>query len=148
MNRYNGNFNIIEDPFGKICVNLESISHDQRDKWIKDIQNISHANVDVSLIVEKVTQDKNGIMISANVTNIGNVGNPSTFACDCDKDFKIGEYLKDGLNSLADNLVVTCDEIADTPNSVVINPSNGINYWIIAVSICNRVFIITGGHHF
>ena len=87
-------------------------------------------------------------MISANVTNIGNVWNPSTFACDCDKDFKIGEYLKDGLKSLADNLVVTCDEIADTPNSVVINPSNGINYWIIAVSICNRVFIITGGHHF
>ena len=32
INRYNGNFNIIEDPFGKICVNLESISHDQRDK--------------------------------------------------------------------------------------------------------------------
>ena len=77
---------------------------------------------------------------------IGNVGNPSSCACDCDKDFKIDEYLKDGecIKSLADDLVVTCDEIADTPNSVVFNPSNGINYWIIAVSIYNRVFIITG----
>lgn len=31
-------------------------------------QNISHANVDVSLILEKVTQGKNGIMVSANVS--------------------------------------------------------------------------------
>ena len=37
------------------------------------------------------------------------------------------------MKSLVDDLVVTCDRIADTPKSAVINPSDGINYWLIAV---------------
>ena len=32
------------------------------------------------------------------------------------------------MKSLADDLVVTCDEVADTPESVPVNPSDGINY--------------------
>ena len=43
--------------------------------------------------------------------------NPSTCACEWDKDFETGEYLKDCkcMKSLADGLAATCDEIADTP---------------------------------
>ena len=37
------------------------------------------------------------------------------------------------MKSLADDVVVTYDEIVDTPKSAVINPSDGINYWLIAV---------------
>ena len=39
------------------------------------------------------------------------------------------------MKSLVDDLVVTCDRIADTPKSAVINPSDGINYWLIAVAL-------------
>lgn len=39
------------------------------------------------------------------------------------------------MKSLADDLVVTCDEVADTPESVPINPSDGINYQHIAVAL-------------
>ena len=44
-------------------------------------------------------------------------------------------YLKDYtcMKSLVDHLVVTCDEIEDIPKIASINPSNGINYWLIAV---------------
>ena len=35
--------------------------------------------------------------------------------------------------SCVDYVVVTCDEIEDTPESAVINPSNGINYCLITV---------------
>ena len=37
------------------------------------------------------------------------------------------------LKRLFDDLVVTCDVIEDTSNSVVINPSGGINVWLIAI---------------
>ena len=36
------------------------------------------------------------------------------------------------MRSLADDLVVTCDETGDTLESAPINPSDGINYWFIA----------------
>ena len=39
------------------------------------------------------------------------------------------------VKSLVDNLVVTCDEFENTPENSVINPSNGINYWLLAVVI-------------
>ena len=43
------------------------------------------------------------------------IWNPSTCACKCDKDCKIGEYFRDSLciKSLVDDLLVTCDEIGD-----------------------------------
>ena len=61
--------------------------------------------------------------------------NLSTCACKCDKDFDIGEYLKDFtcMKSLFDDLAVTCDEIEDTQESVVVNTSKRINYWLIVV---------------
>ena len=58
------------------------------------------------------------------------VWNPRKCACECDKDCEIGEYLKDCecMKSLVDDAVVTCDEAKDIPRSVVILPSDGINY--------------------
>ena len=35
------------------------------------------------------------------------------------------------MKSLVDNLAVTRDKIVDTPDSVLINPSDGIDYWLI-----------------
>lgn len=37
------------------------------------------------------------------------------------------------VNVPVDYVVVTSDEIADTPTSVAINPNDGTNYWPIAV---------------
>ena len=37
------------------------------------------------------------------------------------------------VKSLVDDLVVTCDQFENIPESAVINPSNGINYWLLAV---------------
>ena len=37
------------------------------------------------------------------------------------------------MKSLVDDLIVACDEIVNTPGSASINPSNGINYWVIVV---------------
>lgn len=34
---------------------------------------------------------------------------------------------------LIDGLLVTCDEIEDTPESLSVNPSNEINYWLKTV---------------
>ena len=61
--------------------------------------------------------------------------NPSTYACECDKDCKICEYLEECecIKSFIDDATVTCDEIVDTAESVVINPGDGINYWLIDV---------------
>ena len=49
-----------------------------------------------------------------------------TYACECGKDCVIVEYLKDceSTKSLVDDLVVTCGEIVDTPESVSISPSD------------------------
>ena len=56
--------------------------------------------------------------------------NTSTCTYKYGKDCEIGEFLKDCkcVKSLADDLLVTYDEVADTPESVPINPSDGINY--------------------
>ena len=37
------------------------------------------------------------------------------------------------MKSLADNVLVIWDEVVDTTKSAVINPSDGINYCLIAV---------------
>ena len=55
--------------------------------------------------------------------------------CKCDRDYVIGKYLKDCecMKSLVDDQVVTFEEIEDTPESAVINPSDTINYCLVAV---------------
>lgn len=47
-------------------------------------------------------------------------------ACKCDMDYHIGEYLKDYTcrNSFVDGLMVTFDEIVDTPKTTSINPND------------------------
>ena len=53
--------------------------------------------------------------------------NPSTCACMCHKDCEIGKYFKDCkcMKCLVDNIVVTCDEVVDTPFTIAI-----IKYYI------------------
>ena len=100
--------------------------------------------VDVSSLVESVTQDKNGKMIIVSVSEKKPIShrvckedyawNPSTCTYyKCDKDWEIGKYLNECecMKSLVDNLAVTRDKIVDTPDSVLINPSDGIDYWLI-----------------
>ena len=55
----------------------------------------------------------------------------------CDKYCEIAKYLKDCecMKSRVNNVVVTCDEIVETPKGVPINSSGGINYWLIAVAL-------------
>ena len=47
------------------------------------------------------------------------------------------EYLKDCecMKSIVDDILVTCDEIVDTPKSTPVNPSDGLDYWIVPVVI-------------
>ena len=61
--------------------------------------------------------------------------NPSTCECMCNKYCMIGEYLQgcESMKSLIDDLLVPYDVIADTQESAQINPSDGINYDLIAV---------------
>ena len=70
--------------------------------------------------------------------------NPSTCACDCDKLCETGEYMKncECIKSLVDDLVVSCDETADTPETISINPSDGINYCLIAVVLLKIVCLL------
>ena len=103
------------------------------------MQNLFHVDVDLILMVGNVTRDKNGTITSVSVSvKINNnackedyVWNPSTWSCECE----IVEYLKDCefMKSLADDLVVSCDEIVDTPETALINSSGGINHGLIAV---------------
>ena len=54
------------------------------------------------------------------------------------------ECLKDFtcIKSLFGYLVVTCDEIEDTQENVVVNTSNRINYWLIAVVLLVRDIMV------
>ena len=49
----------------------------------------------------------------------------------------ISKYLKDCecMKSLVNDVVITCDEIVETPKCAPINPSDGINHWLIAVAL-------------
>ena len=87
-------------------------------------QNIYYVSVDVNLLVENVTRDKNGAMISVsvNLKNQDNLAHVKRICrCDCDKDYEIREHLKncECVKSLAGNLVVTYDETEDKPKSAV-----------------------------
>ena len=63
------------------------------------------------------------------------VCNHSECPCKCDRNSDICAYLKDCrcIKILVANLEVKCHEIDDIPDSPSINPSNGINYWVIGV---------------
>lgn len=68
--------------------------------------------------------------------------NPSTFACDCDKDYHIGEQLsncKSVLNA-ADGLPAICNKTEYKPESALINPCNGKNYWAIVTVVLSIAF--------
>ena len=85
-------------------------------------------SVDVNLMVGNISRDRYGTMkiVSERVRH-GASGrdyawNSSTCACDCDRDFQIEVYLKDYecMNSLVHELVVSCDEIVDIPETTPI----------------------------
>ena len=63
--------------------------------------------------------------------------NPSICACKCDKDCDISKCLKGCkcMKSLVDDVAVPFNEIYNTRNSAVINPSDGINYLLIVAVI-------------
>ena len=46
------------------------------------------------------------------------------------------------MKSLVDDAVVTCGEIQDTPRSVIIIPSDEINYWLNAVFLLAIVCLL------
>ena len=70
--------------------------------------------------------------------------NPSICACECDKDCEVGEYLKNctSSKSLVDDLVVTWDMIADTPETSLMNPNDKTNYWFIIVVLTAIVCLL------
>ena len=109
-------------------------------------QSISLVSADVNLMVGNVTQDKNETLMSVtlriktqqDITHLKKNlpwNLVSKCACEGDKDCEIGEYLKkyQRIKIPNDDLVVICDGIGDTLESIVINPSHGMGYWLIAV---------------
>ena len=46
------------------------------------------------------------------------------------------------MKSIVDDPIVPCDEIVDTPESGSVNPSNGINYWIIAFVLSAIAYLL------
>lgn len=54
-----------------------------------------------------------------------------------DKDLEIGEHLKECkcMISLIEDVVNTCNLTKEKPTSVALSPSDGSNYWLIAVII-------------
>ena len=61
--------------------------------------------------------------------------NTSICACNCDKDCENDKDLKNFEcdRSLADDLVVTCDETENTPKCIIISSNTEINYWLTAI---------------
>ena len=70
--------------------------------------------------------------------------NPSISTCDCGKDCDTSEYLQNCtcMKSLADDLVVTRNEIVDTPETTSISPSDKINCWLISVVLLAIVCLL------
>ena len=90
--------------------------------------NIYHANVNVSLTVENVTQIKSGITINVGVSTKNKtekknackknyISNPATYICE---NF---EYL----TSTGDDLVITCDKIINGSANVMSNVSSNFH---------------------
>ena len=97
--------------------------------------------MNASLIVENVIQIKSGIMINAGVrvknyqTCYENYSwNPTT--CICEN----GKYLR----SIADDLVITCDETINATDSVSTNVTSNVstNFCKITCYILHTVFLV------
>ena len=85
----------------------------------RNSQDISHVSVYVNLMVENVTRDKNGAMIGANMSvknqqHILHVKR-TIFGILAHVLASVTSVIRDSLciKSLADDLLVTCDEIGD-----------------------------------
>lgn len=66
------------------------------------------------------------------------IWNPNTCVCDCDKHFKIDEYLNicTCVKSITDGLVITCDEVVNTSGTILVNSNDKketykMNYYIL-----------------
>ena len=88
---------------------------------------ISQVSVDVNLMIGNVTRGKNGTIITVSVTvknqqHIAHVKKiiPGILLHETGEYFKECEYMK----NLVDDLVVTCNETVDTPESEATSPSN------------------------
>lgn len=127
------------------------------------MESLFHLKVDGNLIVENIIQNKIGIMISVNVSvkngkklriwKQNDAWNPNIYVYNCGKDCEIGEYLKDCtcIKSLVGDLVVTCDEILDKPETISVNPNDETYCWandvvLLAIEcLWLLVVIIVGG---
>ena len=58
--------------------------------------------------------------------------NPTTCACECDKGCDIGVYCKgcESIKSCVDDIVATCDEVVDTPQTTSIKSINQKDYYL------------------
>ena len=154
INKCNGSFNTAKDPFCGICVpnEIEDMKIivfnmikeiNESEALAKHIPYESRCEFDGRKCSSKQKLNNDKCQWECKKTikyrecEEDHVWNPSTCACEFDKDCEIDEYLKEceWVKSLIDDLVPIYDEIDDTPKSVVINPSNGINYCLIAVSL-------------
>ena len=95
MNRCDKSFNTVEDPFVKICIPSKI------DKWIsesKKLKKTSRVSVDVNLMVENMTQDKKWESDKCQCDWEKPIKHRTCeeylCSCKCEKDCKIGEYLK------------------------------------------------------
>ena len=152
MSKYNRSCNTVEDPFGRICV-----PNKMEDLDLKVFHMIKGINESRTLekhilcecrcefdgrkcnLRQKLINDTCNCECKKSLKHrayeVDYDLNPSACACKCDKDCEIGQYLKDCecMKSIFDDLVVTCDEIINTPETISISLSGGINYWLIAV---------------
>ena len=123
-------------------------------------------SADISLMVENLLHNKNIICkchceckepIKHCMSEEDYAGNASICACECDNYGDIGEYLKDCIcmKSLDDDVVVKCDEVADTWETATIGSANkkklSSSLWYlssnhmpgVANSHCYCFFIVT-----
>ena len=78
--------------------------------------NIFHETLNTNLVIQHVIQIRNGIMIHVNVS-AKKCCNPNTCICENSR------YLK----SIADTLIILCDEIINGTDSVSTNVANTIS---------------------
>ena len=144
MNKCDGTCNTAEDPFGRICVLYKM--KDVNMKVFNMIKGINTSKTHAKLISCECRCNFDGIKWNSRQEwnnhkcqrecrkTINNLAcekdyawNPSTCAYECGKGCGIGKYLKyhKCMKLLVEDLAVTCDEIVNTPESAVINPTNG-----------------------
>ena len=156
MNKCNWSCNTVEDPFGRVCIpnRLEYVNLKVFDmiKGINDLKALSkHISYECRCEFDgrkyNSRQKWNNYKYQCDyIKPIRHRAceeeyswNLNTCACECDKDCNIGENLKNcgWTKNLVDDLVVTCDEIEDTPESASINRSDEIiAYYCCYISNC------------